>query len=425
MTTRRRRTEPPRNVEPFWAECRHCGELFEPASSAIEGVCPACQESHYTTCPECGCAHDNREFVTLEGGRRICRACANVIAHRCAECGRWHLIDEVRHITDRHGNRICEHCLGNWSRCERCGGWFRDSEMHDGDVDGRELCCRCASEVTRTGVQSYYFKPQPVFHRAEGEPSDGLLLGVELEMDHGDGDTAAARIIQEFGSDWLYFKHDGSLDDGVELVTHPISPAVMMSDGCREMWQRISEIALEEGLRSHDTRTCGLHVHANRDYFGKSGKRQEMVELKLSTVADRFFEPLTIFSRRRSEQLSRWAKRPMLPKTEDGWQQRAKDCRSLSCTDRYRAVNMTNEATIEFRLFRGTLRPQTLMATFQFVSGLCAFAKATTVGKIDRMTWYELCDAVIDACPVDAADLEDYLVERELMTRKEEMLKCA
>ena len=54
MTTRRRRTEPPRNVEPFWAECRHCGELFEPASSAIEGVCPTCQAERYTTCPECG-----------------------------------------------------------------------------------------------------------------------------------------------------------------------------------------------------------------------------------------------------------------------------------------------------------------------------------------------------------------------------------
>ena len=313
MTTRRRRTEPPEGAVPLFAECRHCGECYDPTESSIEGVCPTCESERYSTCPECRQTRANRDFVTLEGGRSICRACANTIACRCDECGRWHLIDEASHITDRHG----------------------------------------------------------------------------------DGDAAAARILQEFGSDWLYFKRDGSLDDGVELVTHPISPAVMMSDEVRGMWARISEIALEEGLRSHDTRTCGLHVHVNRDYFGKGALAQEMAELKLNTIADRFFEPLTIFSRRNRDLLHRWAKRPMLPRTEDGWRKRAKCCHDMSCTDRYRAVNVTNEATIEFRLFRGTLKVDTLMATFQFVSGLCAVAKASSVGKLEKMTWYELCDEVI------------------------------
>lgn len=422
MTTRRRRTEPPEGAVPLLDQCRHCGDYFDPAESGIEGVCPTCEAERYSVCPECRQTRANRDFITLEGGHTICRTCASTIACRCDECGRWHLIDEVGHITDRHGNRICERCQEGWSRCERCGEWHPDDEMRE--FGGRRVCFRCAADEAHEGVQSYYFKPQPVFHRADGEPADGLLLGVELEMDHGDGDAAAARIIQEFGSDWLYFKRDGSLDDGVELVTHPISPAVMMSDEVRDMWSRISEIALEEGLRSHDTRTCGLHVHVNRDYFGKPGKRQEMAELKLSTIADRFFEPLTIFSRRRSEQLRQWAKRPMLPETEDGWQQRAKCCRSLSCSDRYRAVNVTNEATIEFRLFRGTLKVPTLLATFQFVSGLCTAAKTSTVGKLEKMTWYELCDAVVAACPTDAAELEAYLVERELMTPKE-VLKCA
>ena len=423
MTTRRRRTEPPEGAVPLLDQCRHCGEYFDPAESSIEGVCPACEAERYSVCPECHQVRANRDFVTLEGGRSICRTCANTIARRCDECGRWHLIDEVGHIIDRHGNHICEHCQEGWSRCERCGEWVPDNETSESG--GRRICFRCAADEAHEGVQSYYYKPRPVFHRADGEPADGLLLGVELEMDHGDGDAAAARIIQEFGSDWLYFKRDGSLDDGVELVTHPISPAVMMSEATRAMWARISEVALEEGLRSHDTRTCGLHVHVNRDFFGKGALAQEMAELKLNTVADRFFEPLTIFSRRNRDLLHRWAKRPMLPRTEDGWRKRAKCCHDMSCTDRYRAVNVTNEATIEFRLFRGTLKVGTLMATFQFVSGLCAVAKASSVGKLEKMTWYELCDAVIEACPTETVELESYLVERELMTPKEEMPKCA
>ncbi|MBQ9042128.1 MAG: amidoligase family protein [Eggerthellaceae bacterium] len=424
MTTRRRRGAPPTTEGSLLDACRHCGEFFVPGDSPIEGVCPACASERYEECPECRQLHMRDAFVTLEGGRRICRECAREAAFRCAECGRWFLASEVRHITDHRGNRICEHCRIDWSMCERCDEWYRNEEMHDGNIDGHSLCCRCAADATRTGVQSYYFKPRPVFHREDGEPEDGLLLGVELEMDHGDGDMAAARITEEFGSSWLYFKNDGSLEDGVELVTHPISPAVMASEPTRAMWARIREIALEEGLRSHDTRTCGLHVHVNRDYFGEGETAQEMAELKLCALADRFFEPLTIFSRRRSEQLHRWAKRPMLPKTEDCWRKRAKNCHDMASCDRYRAVNVTNEATIEFRLFRGTLKTSTLMATFQFVSGLCALAKASTVGKLEKMTWYELCDAVIAACPTEAAELEAYLVERELMTPKED-LKCA
>ena len=422
MTTRRRAAHPPEGSMQLIATCRHCGEYYNPLEGEIEGVCPTCAAERYTTCPECGEVVENTNLVTLEGGRRICQSCADRLAILCTECGRWHMADEVQHITDRHGNRVCEHCWESYSRCERCGGWFRSDETSE--RDGAELCVRCADEIDRTGVQSYYFQPQPIFHRADGEPENSLVLGVELEMDYGDGDIAASRISKEYGTDWLYFKHDGSLDEGVELVTHPISPAVLASNEGRAMWERISEIALEEGCRSHDTRTCGLHVHVNRDYFGKGTARQEMAELKLTGIVDRFFEPLTIFSRRKPEQLTQWAKRPMLPKTKDGWQQRAKTCRSVSCHDRYRAINVTNDHTIEFRLFRGTLKPSTLQATFQFVSGLCAVAKDATVGELDRMSWYELCDAIIEKCPVDATDLENYLIERELMCAKEELL-CA
>ena len=46
------------------------------------------------------------------------------------------------------------------------------------------------------------------------------------------------------------------------------------------------------------------------------------------------------------------------------------------------------------------------------------------MGELDRMSWYELCDEIIEKCPVEATELEEYLVERELITPKEE-LKCA
>ena len=61
--------------------------------------------------------------------------------------------------------------------------------------------------------------------------------------------------------------------------------------------------------------------HAEGKLRFQSWERDGQKRSKLSTIADRFFEPLRIFSRRRDEQLRQWAKRPMLPKTEDAWQQ--------------------------------------------------------------------------------------------------------
>ena len=50
------------------------------------------------------------------------------------------------------------------------------------------------------------------------------MLGIELETDKFDGDvnpTRFARFLHQKFSDRVYCKHDGSLDNGVEIVSHP------------------------------------------------------------------------------------------------------------------------------------------------------------------------------------------------------------
>ncbi|WP_165046316.1 amidoligase family protein [Adlercreutzia sp. ZJ138] len=262
---------------------------------------------------------------------------------------------------------------------------------------------------------SYSFKPEPVFHDIEGGDPSGLYLGVELEMDCGNAEATAKRISEAYGPQVLYFKHDGSLDDGCELVTHPMSPEYMASDAGKEMWHDICTSALAEGMRSHDTNTCGLHVHVSREFFGKSKTSQELTELKLIETVDRLFEPIVIFSRRKRHCIDRWAPKCNAPKEDAGWIKKAKRVSSFAKRDRYHAVNVTNDATIEFRLFRGTLKPETILATLQFVTGFCYLVKASNPSQMDRYNWYDLCDAVINACPVDTTELHNYLIERELI----------
>lgn len=189
----------------------------------------------------------------------------------------------------------------------------------------------------------------------------------------------------------------------------------MMSDAGKQMWRGICASALAEGMRSHDTDTCGLHVHVSRKFFGKTGTAQELTELKLIETADRLFEPIVIFSRRRRHSINQWSPKCNAPKEDAGWVKKAKRVSSFAKCDRYHAVNITNEHTIEFRLFRGTLKADTILATLQFVTGLCHLVKSSNPSQMDRFCWYDLADAVMEVCPVNTTELRNYLIERELI----------
>lgn len=85
------------------------------------------------------------------------------------------------------------------------------------------MCEGCYARATRTRkIQDYYYKPEPIFY---GEGC--RFFGVELEIDYGGESDSSARAILDVangnGLEYLYCKHDGSLDDGFELVSHPMT----------------------------------------------------------------------------------------------------------------------------------------------------------------------------------------------------------
>ena len=65
------------------------------------------------------------------------------------------------------------------------------------------------------------------------------------------------------------------------------------------------------------------------------------------------------FSRRTQSQMNRWAARYGIRLTPSEQMSHAKN----SCAGRYTAVNLTNAETVEIRMFRGTLKLNTLKAT--------------------------------------------------------------
>ena len=80
-------------------------------------------------------------------------------------------------------------------------------------------------------------------------------------------------------------------------------------------------------------------------------------------------------------------------------------------TSRYTCVNLQNKNTIEFRMFRGTLKYNTIIATIQFVDYLTDIAKELREDEIQELTWVKFVRGLLDR---NVPELITYLKERQL-----------
>ena len=71
-------------------------------------------------------------------------------------------------------------------------------------------------------------------------------------------------------------------------------------------------------------------------------------------------------------------------------------------------MNLTNTDTIEFRIFRGTLKYNTLIATLQLVDRVCDVAIALSDEELKALSW----TTFVSGCT--EPELVQYLKERRL-----------
>jgi hypothetical protein len=101
--------------------------------------------------------------------------------------------------------------------------------------------------------------------------------------------------------------------------------------------------------------------------------------------------------------MNRWAARFGYESTPKKLLNKAK------CTyGRYHAVNLCNRHTIEFRMFRGTLKLETLYATLQLVDRICDLAVNLTDSEMQNISWSEFVSYI------NEKELINYLKRRRL-----------
>lgn len=241
------------------------------------------------------------------------------------------------------------------------------------------ICNRCYNE---SFIHSYGYKPSPHFF-PEGRPYDRRAFGVEIEVharriesssDRKNLQIAAGLTKKAFG-DFAYLKFDGSLGDGgFEIVTHPATFRYLKEN-------RVFDVLEKLPISSYSHSDTGLHIHVSRKL---------LTTLQLCKLVYFFSDPqnqkylVKVAQREYTNYCKRIVKGKMkllATGTEDDG--------TLNHYNRYQAINLTNKTTVEFRMFKGNVKPLAIYRAIQFVDAMIEFTSRQAATKLSYKYFIE------------------------------------
>jgi hypothetical protein len=331
----------------------------------------------YYSCDDCGAiVNDDDTYSVNDGDRSVCETCR----------------DDNYHYSDYHN------CYVDDDYESDNGGFENIGEYH-------------SSSDNLGHIPSKYDNRNPA-----------VLLGLELEMEIDSShslDGRAGVLLENVGNyrdaendryTYALCEQDGSLDNGFEMVT-----AYTGLDVHKEQLQFFKEKF--EGAKSHNTSTCGLHIHICKAdmstlhackmvFFINDADNQKLVY----ALARRDSSSYSKIHDKKGDK--HWLKDAMQAgkKVEDNNKlQKRYQLRNLN-SDRYEALNFKNDKTIEFRLFKGSLKYQTIMACLEFTFATWHFCKDASQTQLTTAEFLKFICRAENRC--DTRFLRTYLKEK-------------
>lgn len=263
---------------------------------------------------------------------------------------------------------------------------FNNSEWDRGFINNIIL------NKTKTYIHQFNYIPKYIKHFMPGESEDTtLLLGAEIEVggnnnisSDNDKNSTVKKCIQIMnGSDsdeenLIYSTHDSTVQ--IEFDTMPCSLEFHKNKmNYREMFEYLDK----EGYKGHDCETAGLHIHANRSYLGKSRISQELVISKILYIIEKFNDEICVIARRDND-YSEFAGEKQNEDSIVELYGKYKD------KGKRAALNLQHKDTIEFRMFKSTLKYETFILTLEFVKDIIDYAKSVDIEEIELAKWSDL-----------------------------------
>ena len=183
----------------------------------------------------------------------------------------------------------------------------------------------------------------------------------------------------------IYSTHDGTVQ--IEFDTMPCSLEFHKNKmNYRKMFKYLDSV----GYKGHDCDCAGLHIHADRKYLGRTKFQQDLVIAKILYIIEKFNDDLCIIARRNNDYSVFCGDKC----TSDT---------AVTLYGKYRnigkkaALNLQHSNTIEFRMFRSTLKYETLLLTLELVQDIINFSKNISFEELEDMSWNDLMDTFSDA----------------------------
>lgn len=334
-----------------------------------------------------------REYLTLE--RITCpRGCSisQRIIHRAEWAENGEQIDgfimSQRHLEYLNGGSVVQFD-NNRPHCARCGYFHglggNQSPLSEYVTRGGEsvtACLECLPQMRREEyIMGHAYQP-PTYTFLKGKKESNNLpltyYGTELEINTSNDPGMHAADFEKWlksnrYDNYFYFKRDGSISQGYEIVTHPMTKEAR--NGLIN-WKAVCEYLRNSGASSHESGECGLHIHASTSNIGP----REQAKLKYFVYANR--HNIHRFAKRENYRYCNIEELGIRSNKVWGGTNIMRLLTHVPATDkgRYVAVNAkTGKNTVEFRFIRGTIDYPRLLASFQLVDALIGFVKVSSI----------------------------------------------
>lgn len=277
--------------------------------------------------------------------------------------------------------------------CQNCGDYFSG----DGGYDYCDDCEEYEEDYDNEGDDMPIRSGNPSLIMKGSNP---LKFGFELEVESGRSDrqVTAQDLMEDMGgqpNDYLWVKSDPSINDGFEIASHPFDFAWWQAN--HESFAPIFRLP-SKGVRSQQTRTCGLHIHMDRRGFKDTQHLYKFMKFIYDNPA--FSKKM---AGRKQSEMDQWGS---LSKPQDEpecrcncptceGRRRVKDgllskAELQSSGPRYTAVNTQGRNTIEVRMFKGTLNKCHFYANLEYLHATHQFTKGNrAIGNLNLKPFKE------------------------------------
>jgi hypothetical protein len=229
--------------------------------------------------------------------------------------------------------------------------------------DAVELYCEnCHHKLFGRSLDGHNHRPSNMPYFSGPDDKFGTYyMGIEIETELRMETQTTSRMRRSMAtasqvkSNLFFYKRDGSLDEsGVEIVSFPFTYSFLKQRGWREV-SRVAESFVKSGFTSFASGKCGIHVHVSKH-------------------AIKNVEGLKLFFYENQIKIKKIAQRR---------QDNNRYCQYEPGGDKYRAINTSPNETVEFRIFRGNLRPSRILKNIEFVAAVIEFWNTKTKAKVD------------------------------------------